>query len=99
MNLRLTDHAKEQIAVRIGCSERKMPKLLAKAWRSVEPIQDKELSNVRWYRETYGECEYRKLMGMIWVFAADNLDTECLAVVTVKPPAPVNAFRSKPAQS
>ena len=79
--IKVTDHARDRITERIGCSERKIGRLAEKAYRSSEKVSNAEITN------TYGNepagYVFRKLMGMIYVFYT----REETRLITVYPPA------------
>jgi len=73
----LSDHSKERLRERLGCSDAKMPKLATKAWKSVEPVNPEDVNESRRNR-----AENRKLMGQFWVWVKNGPD---MLLVTVMP--------------
>jgi hypothetical protein len=92
----LTDHVRDEVfPERIGCSPKKYLKLAEKAWRSTEPIGKGEITNPAWHEAKNGPLEYRKLMGLIYVFGYDRQGRDRIALVTIYPPGK-NAREPRP---
>lgn len=82
----LTDHVRDEVfPERVGCSPSKYMKLTAKAWRSNEPIGKGEITNPKFHEEKNGPLEYRKLMGLIYVFGYEAARDRAV-LITIYPP-------------
>lgn len=94
MNLVFTDHGRAALIEHVGPKPHKMDGLLAKAWRSTERLLPGDVCNPSYYAALYPDTkfEYRKLMGMVYVFA---LGVGNARLITVHPPAK-GATKTKP---
>lgn len=69
----VTKHARERLAERLGIHERKIPKLLYKAWKSTEQPSPRQ-NRLQYYSEYKGvEPRITKsLMGHVFIFVEQN---------------------------
>lgn len=82
----LTDHVRDDVfPERLGCVPKKMLKIAAKAWRSTEAIGKGEITNPKFHEAKNGPLEYRKLMGLIYVFGIDA-GRDRAVLITIYPP-------------
>lgn len=97
VTIALTDHVRDDVFPdRLGCSPKKYLKLAAKAWRSTEAIGKGEITNPKFHEEKNGPLEYRKLMGLIYVFGYEP-GRDRAVLVTIYPPGK-NASKEEPRQ-
>lgn len=86
----ITNHAKDSLKERIGCSPDKYMKLATKAWASSEFADPKETPNNRYYtveKNRGSICHHKKLLGQIWVFEYRYSENKAI-LITVYPPIP-----------
>ena len=85
MRIIITDHAKDSLRERLGCSEAKFQKIAEKAWKATDSIGKGEIANTKFYEELFGDSTvYRKLMGAIYVF---RQEASAAVLVTMYPPS------------
>lgn len=91
----LTNHARQQMSKRIGCSLDKQVKLACKAWASEEFVDTNEVANAKFYEaKNSEETIYKKLMGLVYVFTLRGLNIVLLVTVY----NPVNQLARKKAK-
>lgn len=66
----ITDHAFLRIKTRTNYDDKKIKKLVVKAWFSKEPVSKKFLSKIEDKIKRYGPTHYRSFLGNVYVFRA-----------------------------
>lgn len=64
----VTTHAEKRMCDRMGCRLEKISKLVIKAWKSEEKIDQNFINRKMYFRKDERGIVYRKLMGFIFVF-------------------------------
>lgn len=80
----LSDHAKNHLKERLKCKDAKNLKIAKKAWRSKEPLDMREVANFKFHNKNHDQKEYKKFLGLIFVFSKIVQNTTML--ITVMPP-------------
>jgi hypothetical protein len=78
----VTEHAEMRLQERIGCTRRKILKVVRKAWNSKDPLPvwfDPRIDAIR-YRAN-NPAEYRYFFGCIFIFTLDRLPAKNLVTV------------------
>lgn len=66
----ITDHARRRLLKRFRCNKTKIKKIIVKAWRCKEAIENKKLYKLKKYNKGK-QYTFRSFMGYIFVFAYD----------------------------
>lgn len=78
----ITNHARERLIERLGCNEKKIEKVVEKAFGSKEKIKKKLIT----YRKFngYEDCEFRMFCGCIFCFRRVESGDPILITVLIK---------------
>jgi hypothetical protein len=78
MQIQISDHGRQRLKERTDVSDRKLEKLVAKAWASTEPVPD------RWrqkFRHSQDGTIFKFCLGTLFIFHVYSENTVCFKTV------------------